>query len=193
MSDTIVDELGRIAMSPNLAATLARAGEYARAQAHAQLTLEHLLLALAEDADAALVLTVSNIDMARLVADVSAGLGRIEERVPPERAATASLVVAPDLRRILEAAAAAARQSRRRDINGAIVLAAIVGDGRSAAAHLLRAQGLTFEEAIRALQRAQNAGAPRPAAGPTAAPPPPAPAAAPGRPDRAPASADAIL
>jgi hypothetical protein len=134
--------------------------------------------------------------MARLVADVSAGLGRIEERVPPERAATASLVVAPDLRRILEAAAAAARQSRRRDINGAIVLAAIVGDGRSAAAHLLRAQGLTFEEAIRALQRAQNAGAPRPAAGSTAPPPPApaaAPAAAPGRPDRAPASADAIL
>ena len=191
MTDAIADELGRIAMSPNLAATLARAGDYARAQAHAQLTLEHLLLALAEDADAALVLTVSNIDVARLVAEISEGLGRIEERVPPERAATASLAVAPDLRRILEAAAAAARQSRRRDINGAIVLAAIVGDGRSTAAHLLRAQGLTFEEAIRALQRAQAAAAPRPA--PASAPPAAASPHPPSPLDRAPASTDAIL
>ena len=36
----------------------------------------------------------------------------------------------------------------------AIVLAAIVGDGKSAAAGLLKGLGLTFEGAIRALQRA---------------------------------------
>ena len=63
-------------------------------------------------------------------------------------------VFSSDLKRVLEAAAAAAQQGRRREINGAIVLAAIVGDGKSTAAHLLRNQGLTFEEAIRALQRA---------------------------------------
>ena len=57
-----------------------------------------------------------------------------------------------DMRRILEAAAAAARGGRRREINGAIVLAAIVGDGKSAAAQVLSALGLTFEGAIRALQ-----------------------------------------
>ena len=56
------------------------------------------------------------------------------------------------MRRILEAAAAAARGGRRREINGAIVLAAIIGDGKSAAAQILSALGLTFEGAIRALQ-----------------------------------------
>ena len=61
-------------------------------------------------------------------------------------------MVAPDMRRILEAAAAAARGGRRREINGAIVLAAIVGDGKSAAAQMLQRLGLTFEGAIRALQ-----------------------------------------
>lgn len=156
----IVDELGRIPMSPNLAATLGRASEYARAQQHLEVTLEHLLLALTEDADATAVLAASKIDGARLNADVSSYLGRIEERMTPDR--PANLVVSLDLRRILEAAAAAARQGRRREINGAIVLAAMVGDGRSAAAHMLRAQGLTFEEAIRALQRVGGMPAPPP-------------------------------
>ena len=64
------------------------------------------------------------------------------------------LAVSHDVRRILEAAAAAARGSRRRDINGAIVLAAIVGDARSMAAEILQAHGLNFDNAIRALQAA---------------------------------------
>ncbi len=73
-------------------------------------------------------------------------------------------IASPELIRIVEYAAAAARQSRRREVNGAIVLAAIVGDGRSAAASMLRDQGLTFEEAIKALQKvnatARSAGQP---------------------------------
>ncbi len=59
-----------------------------------------------------------------------------------------------ELLRVLQAAGQAAQQSRRRQIDGAIVLAAIVGDGKSPAAGLLKAHGLTFEEAIRALQKA---------------------------------------
>ena len=57
---------------------------------------------------------------------------------------------------MLQAAASAAQQSRRRQIDGAIVLAAIVGDGKSPAAGMLKAHGMTFEEAIRALQRANT-------------------------------------
>ncbi|HRY08110.1 MAG TPA: hypothetical protein P5114_13415, partial [Hyphomicrobiaceae bacterium] len=74
-----------------------------------------------------------------------------------DRSAEAGVVgISANLRQILEAAAAAAR-GRRSAIDGAIVLAAIVGDGRSTAAHLLRAHGLTFEEAIKALQQAAEA------------------------------------
>lgn len=171
----IVDDLGRIPMSQHLAATLARAASYADAQQHPEVTLEHLLLALTEDQDAAGVLRSSNVDLARLAGDVATHIGQIQDRRdvngPPQ------VLISPDLKRILEAAAAAARQGRRGEINGAIVLAAIVGDGKSTAANLLRVQGLTFEQAIRALQRAASTQAPRPDAAP---PQPQRPAAAPG-------------
>lgn len=171
----IVDELARIPMSQSLASSLARASGYAEAQLHREVTLEHLLLALTEDPDAAMILAASNIDMARVVTDVSGVLGRIDDRNQPAEASR--LVVSADLKRILEAAAAASR-GRRREINGAIVLAAIVGDGRAPAAHILRSQGLTFEEAIRVLQRAlaQPPAAPQPVPQPAisapAVPPP---------------------
>jgi hypothetical protein len=172
----MVDDLGRIPMSQHLAATLARAASYADAQSHPEVTLEHLLLALAEDPDAAGVLRSSNVDLARLAAEVSSHIGQIQDRRPP--GGTNQVLISHDLKRILEAAAAAARQGRRSEINGAIVLAAIVGDGKSTAAHLLRAQGLTFEQAIRALQRAAAQPPARPAG------PEPAPAPAPGSTDQ---------
>ncbi len=174
MTTMIVDDLGRIPMSPYLTATLTRAADYATAQSHREVTLEHLLLALAEDPEATIVLKSSNIDLPRLTAEVSDYLGRSDDRIDP--ASTQTIAISADLRRILEAAAAAAKQGRRREINGAIVLAAIVGDGRSTAAHLLRVQGLTFEEAIRALQRATPAPQPQQPAPPQQAPTPaPAP------------------
>ena len=66
------------------------------------------------------------------------------------------------MRRILEAAAAAARGGRRREINGAIVLAAIVGDGKSAAAQVLSALGIDVRR--RHPRAAEQAGAGRRAA-----------------------------
>src|SRR5436190_272312 len=111
MPQSFADQLRSIPMSPNLGQSLERAHRCARDQSHRLVTLEHLLLALTEDAEAALV---------------------------------------------LQAAASAAQQSRRKQIDGAIVLAAIVGDAKSPAAGLLKALGMTFEEAIRALQRANT-------------------------------------
>jgi hypothetical protein len=170
MTTMIDDELGRIPMSPFLTATLTRAADYATAQAHREVTLEHLLLALAEDPEASVVLKSSDVDIARLLSDVSGFLGRSEDRVAPESGV--SVAISQDLKRILEAAAAAAQQGRRREINGAIVLAAIVGDGKSTAALLLRSQGLTFEAAIRALQRASASQASGGGQGASAPPPP---------------------
>ena len=46
-----------------------------------------------------------------------------------------------ELLRVIEAARQAAQQSRRKAIDGAIVLAAIVGDAKSPAAGLLKARG----------------------------------------------------
>lgn len=160
----IADGLSRIAMSSGLATSLSRATDYARAQGHGEVTLEHMLLALCDDPDAVLVLAASNVNVAELTGEVGAQLAALPRRPHGQ---DDELVVASDLRRILEAAAAAARGGRRREINGAIVLAAIVGDGKSAASQVLSALGLTFEGAIRALQRN-----PEPAPGQRALPAP---------------------
>jgi hypothetical protein len=144
-------DLAQIPMSPDLGATLSRGAEFAAGAGASDVALEHLLAALCDDSDAIAVLDASNVNVAALKSDV---VGQFTQAgADPEQAPT-SLGVSPDVRRILEAAAAAARGSRRRDINGAIVLAAIVGDARSVAADILQAHGLTFDSAIRALQAA---------------------------------------
>ena len=144
----IADGLSRIAMSPGLASSLSRATDFARANGHAEVGLEHILLALCDDPDAVLVLAASNVNVSELTAEV----GGLLAQLPTYPHAHGELAVAAELRRILEAAAAAARGGRRREINGAIVLAAIVGDGKSVAAQVLSHLGMTFEGAIRALQ-----------------------------------------
>jgi neural Wiskott-Aldrich syndrome protein len=145
-------DLAQIPMSADLGSTLARGSEFAEATGAGEVTLEHLLGALCDDPDAIAVLDASQINIERLRADVTARAyqGGVQSQAPSR----GGLAISEDVRRILEAAAAAARGSRRREINGAIVLAAIVGDARSTAAEILQAHGLNFDGAIRALQSA---------------------------------------
>src|SRR5262245_4093526 len=152
MPQSFADEFKSFPISRHLGDSLERAHRFAREQSHRLVTLEHLLLALTEDPDAIALLETAQIDLPRLGADVSAYLGGLLEDMRAQGAA--NLVPDADLMRVLKAATTAAQQSRRRQIDGAIVLAAIVGDGKSAAAGLLKALGVTFEGAIRALQRA---------------------------------------
>ncbi len=154
MPQPLADELKSIPMSSNLGQSLERAHAFARAQSHRAVTLEHLLLALTEDPEAALILQAANVDLARLSTEVSGYLGGLLE----DMRGPAGSEPRPDadLLRVLQAAASAAQQSRRRQIDGAIVLAAVVGDAKSPAAGMLKSLGMTFEEAIRALQRANT-------------------------------------
>jgi hypothetical protein len=152
MPQSFADEFKSFPISQQLGDSLERAHRFAREQSHRLVTLEHLLLALTEDPDAIGLLETAQVDLGRLGADVSAYLGGLLEDMRAQGAA--NLVPDADLMRVLKAATTAAQQSRRRQIDGAIVLAAIVGDGKSAAAGLLKALGVTFEGAIRALQRA---------------------------------------
>jgi hypothetical protein len=169
MPQSFADQLRSIPMSPNLGQSLERAHRSARDQSHRLVTLEHLLLALTEDAEAALILQSANLDLGRLSTDVSGYLGRLLEDMRAEPGAEPR--PDPELLRVLQAAASAAQQSRRKQIDGAIVLAAIVGDGKSPAAGLLKALGMTFEEAIRALQRANTKARLKPLAKPSAGAP----------------------
>ncbi|MEO1709567.1 MAG: Clp protease N-terminal domain-containing protein, partial [Pseudomonadota bacterium] len=154
MAFSLQDLLTSFGPTDALAATLRRAQGYARDQQHRLLTLEHLLLALSEDPDATIVLSACKIELARLQTDVSGYLGRLEDRVDAAHAeAGYEPALSDDLLRIFKVAHAAAQQKQRAP-SGGLVLAAIVGDGRSPAANMLRAQGLSFEEAVQALQAA---------------------------------------
>jgi hypothetical protein len=152
MAQAMAEDGGRVPMSPGLQATLLRAREYAASQSQAQVLLEHLLLALSEDADAAHVLEACQVDLGRLRHDVAGYIGTLNDRVPPGTPGAPAISTA--LTQVLKYATLAAQQGRRNSIDGAIVLAALVGDGRSMAASFLKAQGLTFEAAIRALREA---------------------------------------
>lgn len=175
MTQPFTDALSWVPKSRALGASLTRAHDLARAQGHATVTLEHLLSALIEDPDASAVLLASNVDLLKLN---SAANAHLQQLLPGSGAAPE--VAAPVLT-ILEYAVAAARQSKRSEVNGAIVLAAMVGEGNSVAARMLQAQGLTFEGAVQALKRTSSQPA-RPtasAAPPTASTPPvPPPSAA---------------
>lgn len=154
MAQAMAEDGGRVPMSPGLQATLLRAREYAASQSEAEVLLEHLLLALSEDADAATVLESCRIDLSRLRHDVAGYIGSLDDRVPP--GTPGAPAISPTLTQVLKYATLAAQQGRRSSIDGAIVLAALVGDGRSMAASFLKAQGLTFEAAIRALREASG-------------------------------------
>src|SRR5262245_26446589 len=169
MPHSIADDFKSIPMSPNLGESLERAHRFAREQTHRTVALEHLLLALTEDPEAALILQAANVDLGRLRADVSGYLGRLLEDMRAEPGAEPK--PDPELLRVLQAAASAAQQSKRKQIDGAIVLAAVVGDGKSPAAGTLKAHGMTFEEAIRALQRANTRARLKPLAKPSSASP----------------------
>ena len=57
-------------LSPNLEKSLQRALGYANERRHEYATLEHLLLALTEDQDAAAVLRACNVDLQKLRSDL---------------------------------------------------------------------------------------------------------------------------
>ena len=140
-----------IGRSSALDESLARAHRLAVDQGHGTVALEHLLFALTDDPEAAGILASARGTIDQLRTDVSAHIGRLSETMP----ATAGKAPTPgaDLLRILQLAGMAARQSQRRTIDGGILVAAIIGDGNSSAAGLLKAHGLTFDDAIRALQQ----------------------------------------
>src|SRR5438876_1210443 len=117
MPHSIAEELSAIPMSTHLGQSLERAHRFAREQSHRAVTLEHLLLALTEDAEAAVILQSANIELGRLSTEVSGYLGRL----PEDMRGDGSAEPRPDaeLLRVLPAAAAARARIQRRSAAGA--------------------------------------------------------------------------
>src|SRR5580704_5915108 len=139
--------------------TLRRALALANERRHEYATLEHLLLALIDDQDAAAVMRACNVDLDQLKASLTdyidtelknlAGTGR-EESKP-----TAGF------QRVIQRAMIHVQSSGREEVTGANVLVAIFAERESHAAYFLQEQDMTRYDAVNYISHgiAKRAGA----------------------------------
>jgi Glyoxalase superfamily protein/Clp amino terminal domain, pathogenicity island component len=133
--------------SPGLEASLHCSVALTRERKHGYNTLEHLLLALTEDQDAAAVMMACQVDLdalkATLVAYVDnelkplADMGNVEDPAP-----TAGF------HRVIQRAVIHVQSAGRYPVTGANVLVAMFSEAESHAFHFLQGQGMTRRDAV---------------------------------------------
>ncbi len=128
-------------LSKELEATLNTAFRDAREKRHEFMTVEHLLLALLDNADACRVLKACGVQLDRLRKDLEAFL---EETTPvlgekDERETQPTL----GFQRVLQRAVFHVQSSGKKEVTGANVLVAIFGERESQAVYFLNRQNVT--------------------------------------------------
>nr|WP_205520666.1 ATP-dependent Clp protease ATP-binding subunit ClpA [Propylenella binzhouense] len=125
---------------------LHRALSYANERDQEFATLEHLLLALTEDKDAAAVLRACNVDLERLRTDVAeyidSELGNLVVENGEDAKPTAGF------QRVIQRAVIHVQSSGREEVTGANVLVAIFAERESHAAYFLQEQDMTRYDAV---------------------------------------------
>lgn len=135
-----------MSFSAALEATLHRAVGLAAARRQAAATLEHLLLALIEDADAADVMRACEVDFAKLGNSLAGyvdteltSLAAADGEAPKPTAA---------FQRVMQRAVIHVRSAGREGVTGANVLVAIFSERESHAAHFLGQQKMDRYDAV---------------------------------------------
>ena len=132
--------------SSNLEESLHRAVAHANAHHHEYVTLEHLLLSLVDDHDAAGVMNACNVDLARLKAALETYIvTELNSLVVPgsdEAKPTAGF------QRVIQRAVIHVQSSGRDEVSGANVLVAIFSERESHAAFFLQEQEMTRYDAV---------------------------------------------
>ena len=133
-------------LSRNLEQTLHRALSLASERKHEYATLEHLLLGLADDTDAATVLRACGVDLDKLRTDLTEFLdkdlaGLATDR-PGEPKPTAGF------QRVVQRAAIHVQSSGKDEVTGANVLVALFSERESHAVYFLQAQDMTRLDAV---------------------------------------------
>lgn len=131
--------------SSGFAAALHRALACAKQRKHEYATLEHLLLALADDADAAAVMSAGNADPGALKASLVSYLDNELKRLVIDNGGDAKPTAA--FQRVVQRAVRHAQELRRPMVTGANALIGIFPETQSPAARLLGEQGMSGEEA----------------------------------------------
>ena len=132
--------------SRSLEQSLHRALALANERHHEYATLEHLLLALLEDQDAAAVMRACNVDMEKLkkslVSYVEAELENLVTEGGEDSKPTAGF------QRVIQRAVIHVQSSGREEVTGANVLVAIFAERESHAAYFLQEQDMTRYDAV---------------------------------------------
>src|SRR6187431_1659343 len=132
--------------SRSLEQSLHRALALANERHHEYATLEHLLLALLEDKDAAAVMRACNVDIEKLKADLSeyidTELANLVNVDGEEAKPTAGF------QRVIQRAVIHVQSSGREEVTGANVLVAIFAERESHAAYFLQEQDMTRYDAV---------------------------------------------
>jgi ATP-dependent Clp protease ATP-binding subunit ClpA len=133
-------------LSRNLEQTLHRALALANERRHEYATLEHLLLALAEDEDAIAVLRACGVDIKRLQSDLRAYLDNELKGLISDRGGEAKPTAG--FQRVLQRAAIHVQSSGREEVSGANVLVAMFSERESHAVYFLQEQDMSRLDAV---------------------------------------------
>ncbi|MGD9667901.1 MAG: ATP-dependent Clp protease ATP-binding subunit ClpA [Hyphomicrobiaceae bacterium] len=132
--------------SKSLETALHRALEYANERSHEAATLEHLLLALVDDRDAAAVMRACSVDLDKLRQRVTEFLDNDLDYLVMQSASEATPT--QGFQRVIHRAVVHVQSSGREEVTGANVLVAIFAERESHAAYFLQEQDMTRFDAI---------------------------------------------
>ena len=133
-------------LSKNLEATLHRALEYANVRRHEFATLEHLLLALVDDRDAAAVMRACTVDIDQLRNRIVEYLDNELSPIVSKNARDAQPT--NSFQRVVQRAIVHVQTSGREEVTGANVLVGIFSERESHAAYFLQEQDMTRFDAV---------------------------------------------
>ncbi len=133
-------------LSRNLEQTLHRALGLANERRHEYATLEHLLLALTDDTDAAGVLRACGVDAEKLKRDLAEFLDKDLAGLVTERSGDPKPTAG--FQRVVQRAAIHVQSSGRDEVSGANVLVALFSERESHAVYFLQLQDMTRLDAV---------------------------------------------
>jgi ATP-dependent Clp protease ATP-binding subunit ClpA len=133
-------------LSRNLEQTLHRALSLASERRHEYATLEHLLLGLADDTDAATVLRACGVDLDKLRTDLTEFLDKDLSGLATDRPGDPKPTAG--FQRVVQRAAIHVQSSGRDEVTGANVLVALFSERESHAVYFLQTQDMTRLDAV---------------------------------------------
>ena len=154
-------------LSRNLEQTLHRALSFASERRHEYATLEHLLLGLADDTDAATVLRACGVDLDKLRQELGEFLDKDLPGLATERPGDPKPTAG--FQRVVQRAAIHVQSSGRDEVTGANVLVALFSERESHAVYFLQLQDMTRLDAVNFISHGIAKAPGRPGARPTTA------------------------